>query len=171
MEFFENKVNLAAINSSYIVLVPKISSPITASDFRPISLLNCCVKLLTKLLTERLQLIILKIIHKNKYSFIRSRTIQDCLAWSFEYIHQCQQSKRKIVIVKLDFAKAFDTIEHYVILEMLEKLNFPPKWISWVATILSSGTTSVLLNGVPRKSFPPCCLFLQLKFCNISSMA
>jgi len=153
MEFFENKVNLAAINSSYIVLVPKISSPITASDFRPISLLNCCVKLLTKLLTERLQLIILKIIHKNKYSFIRSRTIQDCLAWSFEYIHQCQQSKRKIVIVKLDFAKAFDTIEHYVILEMLEKLNFPPKWISWVATILSSGTTSVLLNGVLGKSF------------------
>jgi hypothetical protein len=171
MEFFENKVNLAAINSSYIVLVPKISSPITVSDFRPISLLNCCVKLLTKLLVERLQLIILKIIHKNKYGFIRSRTIQDCLAWSFEYIHQCQQSKRKIVIVKLDFAKAFDTIEHYVILEMLEKLNFPPKWISWVATILSSGTTSVLLNGVPRKSFPPCCLFLQLKFCNISSMA
>jgi hypothetical protein len=53
LEFVEDKVNLAAINSSYIVLVPKISNPTTASDFRPISLLNCCVKLLTKLLAEK----------------------------------------------------------------------------------------------------------------------
>lgn len=149
LEFVEDKVNLAAINSSYIVLVSKISNPTTASDFRPISLLNCCVKLLTKLLAERLQLSILKIIHKNQYGFIRSRTIQDCLAWSFEYIHQCQQSKREIVIAKLDFAKAFDTVEHVVILEMLKLLNFPPRWVRWVDAILCSGSASVLLNGVP----------------------
>lgn len=74
-EFYENRVNLSPINSSYIVLVPKISCPISASDFRPISLLNCCVKMLTKLLAERLQGVILKIIHKNQYGFIRHRTI------------------------------------------------------------------------------------------------
>lgn len=64
-EFFENRANIAPINSSYIVLVPKNSSPMTASDFRPISLLNCCVKMLTKLLADRMQRMILKIIHKN----------------------------------------------------------------------------------------------------------
>lgn len=79
-EFYQNKVNLSLINSSFIVLVQKVSSPVIGSNFRPISLLNCCVKMLTKLLDERLQLIILKIIHKNQYGFIRHRTIQDCLA-------------------------------------------------------------------------------------------
>jgi hypothetical protein len=64
-EFYENRVNLSPINSSYIVLVPKISCPISASTFSPISLSNCCVKMLTKLLVERLQGVILKIIHKN----------------------------------------------------------------------------------------------------------
>lgn len=49
MNFYDGRVNLAPINSSYIVLVPKISNPISASDFRPISLLNCRVKMLTKL--------------------------------------------------------------------------------------------------------------------------
>jgi hypothetical protein len=53
------------------------------------------------------------------------------------------------VIVKLDFAKAFDTVEHVVILEMLKLLNFPPRWVRWVDAILCSGSASVLLNGVP----------------------
>lgn len=149
-DFYDNRVNLAPINGSYIVLVPKVANPVTASDFRPISLLNCCVKMTTKLLAERLQKVVLKIIHKNQYGFIKHRTIQDFLAWSFEYIHQCQQSKREIVIVKLDFAKAFDTVEHSTILEMLAALGFPSQWLSWVQAILSSGTSAVLLNGGPR---------------------
>lgn len=57
------------------------------------------------------------------------------------------------MIVKLDFAKAFGTIEHSVILVTLAKLGFPPRWISWVQTILSLGSETVLLNGILGKSF------------------
>lgn len=53
-DFFLGTVNLAPINGSYIVLIPKIGSLATTSDYRPISLLNCCVKMITKLLAERL---------------------------------------------------------------------------------------------------------------------
>lgn len=89
--FFSGKVSLQAINSSFITLVPKSSHPVTPNDFRPISLLNSILKLITKLMANRLQNVILSLVHKTQYGFIKSRTIQDCLAWAFEYIHQCQQ--------------------------------------------------------------------------------
>ena len=55
---------------------------------------------------------------------IRTRSIQDCLAWGFEYIHQCQQSKRETIILKPDFEKAFDTVEHEAILLFLDQQYF-----------------------------------------------
>ena len=123
-DFFNGTVSMQAINSSFITLVPKCNNPTTVNDFRPISLLNSILKLITKLLADRLQKQIIPLIHRNQYGFIKTRSIQDCVAWAFEYIHQCQQSKRELVILKLNFEKAFDTIEHNTILAMLHHLGF-----------------------------------------------
>lgn len=87
-KFFSGEAKLQSINGSYITLVPNKINPETVNDFRPISLTNTCLKFLTKLAANRMQSVITTTIHENQYGFIQKRTIQDCLAWSFEFLHQ-----------------------------------------------------------------------------------
>jgi hypothetical protein len=74
--------------------------------------------------------VILKVVHANQYGFIKGRTIQDSLAWAFQFLHLYHKSKREIVLLKLDFEKAFYKIEHEVILEVMRHKGFSDKWIS-----------------------------------------
>jgi hypothetical protein len=152
-DFFDGNINLECLIESFITLVPKINNLEIVIDFRPISLFNSSIKLLTKILAERLQAMILQLLHVNQYEFLKSKSIQDCIAWCFEYIHQFQQSKREILILKLDFAKAFDTVEHSAVLQMMSDVGFPNKYLNWMHALLSSGISSILLNGTLGRRF------------------
>jgi hypothetical protein len=58
-----------------------------------------------------------------------------------------------LVILKLDFEKAFDKVDHELILQVLKHKGFPDRWIRWIRDILKSGTSTALLNGTLGKVY------------------
>jgi hypothetical protein len=61
--------------------------------------------------------------------------------------------KRGIILLKLDFAKAFDTIDHYAMIKIMKQMGFDDKWLLWLDQIFSSRKSAILLNGVPGRQF------------------
>lgn len=141
-----------ATNNSFITLIPKVNNLARVNDFRHISLLDILIKLITKLLANRVQPVIQRIIQKNRYGFIKNRSIQDCFVLSYEYLHQCHHSRKEVVVLKLDFEKAFDMVEHHTIIAII-KLGFPDKSIHWISLILKLRSSAILLNGILEKKF------------------
>jgi hypothetical protein len=126
-DFYNENIVLDSINTAYITLIPKKSIPMDMNDYRPISLVSLPLKFITKFMANWLQKDIIPILHQNQYGFIKTRNIQDCIAWAFEYLHICHLSKKPIIILKIDFEKAFDKVEYPAILAVLQAKGFEPK--------------------------------------------
>jgi hypothetical protein len=114
----------------------------------PISLLNCLVKLITKALVLRLKGCLTSLIDLDQSGFVRSRCISDSFIYVMEIIQSCKIRKKKVVVLKLDFRKAFDTVSWDYLLRVLQIRGFPRKWISWIHMLTSSAKTTILLNGI-----------------------
>lgn len=69
-EFFRSGILYKDFNHSFITLIPKISTPQTPGDFRPISLSNTIYKIISKILANRLKLILGKLISPSQSAFL-----------------------------------------------------------------------------------------------------
>jgi hypothetical protein len=56
--------------------------------------------------------------------------------------------KRPTLLLKVDIAHAFDSVARSFHFVVLQHLGFPRRWIDWVAALLSTANTKILLNGM-----------------------
>ncbi|XP_050232969.1 uncharacterized protein LOC126681474 [Mercurialis annua] len=144
---------MSCLNTAFLVLIPKFQGASDIKDFRPISLINGVFKLLSKVLANRLSQDLPSIISENQFGFIKGRSIHDCHMIATEIIHLVKRRKESVFLVKLDFMKAFDSISWQFILQMLQRMNFDTKWMSWISSFFDSAQLSILLNGCPTENF------------------
>ena len=135
------------VNQAYMVLLRKKHAPSGIGDYRPISLIHSFAKLLAKVLARRLGPHMQELVKHNQSAFIQSRLIHEnyrAVQLSAKLLHR---AKIPSALIKVDIAKAFDTVNWCFLLCLLQHLGFSRRWIDWIALLLSSASTRVILNG------------------------
>ena len=86
----------------------------------PFAIKNCSVKIAAKILTTRLQQEISALIDLNQTGFLKGRTIAETFVYAAELLQVCHKHKVLTLVLKLDFAKAFDTVNWQGLLRVME---------------------------------------------------
>lgn len=79
-----------------------------------------------------------KIILEDQTAFLKGRNIGESIFMINEVIHAMKEHKMDGIILKLDFSKAYDSIDWSCIYQVIECINLGSKWKIWIKKILES---------------------------------
>lgn len=99
------------LNSTILALIPKKNEAQEMRDYRPISCCNVLYKVISKLIANRLKVILPKFIADNQSTFIKERLLMENVLLATELVkdyHKDSVSPR--CVMKIDISKAFDSV-------------------------------------------------------------
>ncbi|GJW05823.1 RNA-directed DNA polymerase, eukaryota [Tanacetum coccineum] len=150
--FFNHGDIPAGCNASFIALIPKIPDANLVKDFRPICLLGSIIRF-CEIWRHRLVVVLGDIVNEVQSAFIAGRQILDGPFILNEVLHWCNKKKKKSLIFKVDFEKAYDSVRWDFLDDVLKKFGFGNKWCNWIQCCLKSSRGSILVNGSPTDEF------------------
>lgn len=151
-EVFQKGAFSTSSNTASIILLPKKDKdPLLCGSQRPLSILNCDIKVLAKVLANRLEHVVTKLVHPDQVRFIRHRHSSDSIRRRLNIKWAKRKSTTPTLALSLDAEKAFDRVEWGYLIKILEKYGFGPYFIRCVKSLYSGA--SVITHGMASRNF------------------
>ena len=165
-----------SLKKAEVIPIYKAEDKRKIENYRPISLISNLVKIFERLTYTRLYNFLdkFKILSSEQFGFIKNRGTTDALKKITNILYNKLDKSKPIIITFLDLAKAFDTVNHDILLKKLYRYGIRGKAFELLQSYLSNREQRVKINestskyeilntGVPQGTIlGHCCLFYIL---------
>jgi hypothetical protein len=146
-------VETCKFNVGWLCPIFKKGDKSLISNYRPVTLLNCDYKLMTKTYSLTLMDVAPSLVHPNQAGFMKGRKIEDQVKLAKFLLNYAEAAQEDGLIVALDQEKAYDRINHTYLLRVLQHMGFPPRFYNTIETLYTNAETVVMINGEISESF------------------
>ena len=140
----------ASLKSSIIPPIHKGGNKSEAANYRPVALTSHIIKIYEKVIRNRLanHLDNNNSFNKNQHGFRKGRSCLTQLLAHHDNILNLLEQGYNVDVVYLDFAKAFDKVDHNILLHKLKNLGINGKTLRWIQNFLQERVQRVVVNGM-----------------------
>ena len=132
-----------------IVPIHKKESKAVPANYRPISLTSHITKLFERILRRHIVAFLEEnsIIHKCQHGFRPGRSCLTQLLHHIDNILSILEANQNADVIYLDLSKAFDKVNHSILLHKIKQIGIDGKVCSWIQSFLSNRTQQVIIDG------------------------
>ena len=124
------------------------------ADWRQTSLLNSDFKIISKSLATRLKNVLGKLIDARQTAYVNERFIGKSSRLIDDVLKVCDMQKLSGYLLTVNFQKAFDSLNHNLLIAVLKKYGFGDDFIEWILILFNSQESCVINGGHSTKYFP-----------------
>ena len=125
-------------------------------NYRPLTLLNTELKILSWVLVNQLQLVIRNLTGPEQNYAVKGRSIQDNLYLMCEVLEGIE-NVTEAALINLDQSKAFHRVDHWFLVTVLETAGFKPEFLKWISMIYHNPQAVVQVNRKHLGAFAISC--------------
>lgn len=150
--FFSKELSISQKQAVIKLIEKKDRDKHFIKNWRPISLLNIDGKLVSKVLAKRIKKLLPFLISSNQTAYVENRYISEGGRLFSDILEITDLLKIDGLLVTLDIEKAFDSIDHMILINTLENFSFGKDFIRWIKILLKN-QESCIINGTTTKNF------------------
>lgn len=138
---------------SFIFPIFKSGDKHNVSNYRPIAIISCIAKIFESIVAQHLCEFIYRSISASQHGFIRGRSVLTNLLLYNDYIFEAFSNKYQVDSVYIDYSKAFDTVNHSLLLRKIYNAGVQGTLYKWIKSYLIGRTYSVRIGGTQSYVF------------------
>uniref|UniRef100_A0A8C5LQL6 Reverse transcriptase domain-containing protein n=1 Tax=Leptobrachium leishanense TaxID=445787 RepID=A0A8C5LQL6_9ANUR len=143
-----------ATTAASITILPKPNRDHTlCANYRPISLLNSDLKMLSRVLADRLKQFLPRLVHPDQVGFVPNREARDATTRILSAIRLAQHQHIPVMLLSADADKAFDRVAWPFLFATLCRMGIGDGFMNWVRALYTRPTARVKVNGALSEPF------------------